>query len=160
MPCSKTSASTLGRAEKPRSILPLQVVNISRPVHHKKNAAYLPLHSSQHRQLVQQDIVKVLPDSEDVVLSHGVEVVTLSTLLLAHEMVHGQPHLLFVCVWREAFGWCNSCFKTGGACFFEEQYFSHSSKRRSPIWERMNSGSRRRSFGDGGSVDRSWRMMG
>lgn len=67
----------------------------------------LPLHGSQHRQLVQQNVVEVLSDPENVVFSHGVEVVPLPTLLLAHEVVHGEPDLLFVSrveggVWFEA----------------------------------------------------------
>lgn len=98
---------SLSQQSKPRSAPPhpgpfptakLQLASIPGNTKQKYDAC-LPLHGSQDRQLVQQDIVEILSDPEDVVFSHGVEVVTLPTLLLAHEVVHGQPHLcLFACV--------------------------------------------------------------
>lgn len=92
----------------PEVIFSLPFLNDS-PYHHRKsndvvwpericlapfsNVIRSPLHASQDRQLIQQDIVQIFPDPENVGLSHRVKVISLAALLLAHDVVHRQPNL-------------------------------------------------------------------
>lgn len=91
-PVAKASECSRFDTRPPSEPLAVKISNLREPL--CLFFIFLPLYGSQHRQLVQQDVVEVLPNPKNVVLSQGVEVVPLPALLLTHEVVHGKPHLV------------------------------------------------------------------